>query len=392
MSLIALLPDRKVSLDLLYSSEAHYVLDPGYSFLTLELAFSVGENCAGVGLLLDGTLPDEPTLQQLVRTPNFRELSRTSDCDVTPVDGVWDFRRTFFADHLRTNRGYEGPPSFQIKTVIDDQTVNYMGRTAEVPKFSSRSSSAEAGLTLLRFGGVDLKPGTLYLARVGFYLRRGALYKNRWYSQILQVLASQRLSTDFRTHVYSYSAEVVPALTRLGVADRLERSRLWVTSDPFIGTTNVKSTPTSDIWVVALGSKSINLRSPEMSISYSHATSGLYTQRRDDPQAPYSNAHLQLADVPELSEGLANLSPRQDPLFEIEWAVSLPGVTLRGLGRLLLPLITVAGFGLTLAILADAKEAPKWVPIVLVLLVLVVVVATLRQHSPRMRRFAESLK
>ena len=385
MCLIAVVADKVCDLDVWYASIACYLIDAKYSFVTVELAISPSVDCKEVVLVLDGEPPSTAKRKAIQSGRNFRELIRISQSTVRPSNGVWDFRETIFDSELVTNKGYEGPEEWRVITSIDHDSVLFYGRETAVPRFAGADLRSNRGLSLLTLSGAEIRAGSLALLRVGFFLSRHFVRSGRgWRASLNSWWRTQwrhRPRRTFRTPYYTYSLGDYEALRNLGVARKLDQSRLWLRLEPFTRLDSNRydswrDATSSDLWVVGYGSSGVEIRSPRERLDEELTTRptgyALYTQRDEDPDSPYGQAHLRLGKHFPHLEATASVLPRNDVLADIQWYGEIAGTTIRSYLHHLLVYMALLSLavGLSIAYFGDVRGL---VPILLVAYVVLVV-------------------
>lgn len=377
MSLIAVVGDHDCELEVLYASEAHYLVDVAYSFVTLELAIKAAESCESISIVLDGLIPTANDSERLQSSWNFRELLGMSRCNVRPQGGVWDFRDTFFRPRLLTNRSYEGPDEWrEIAVVRDGRDVRYVGRVAHVPEFRRKRFVGAGSLTLLTLNEAVIVAGEIHVLRLGFFLKRRTRAARRRIVSWLRGLTAYRPQQSFVIRFYSYGDEDEAALRQFGVAERLRRSMLHLTLAPFVelagGLREYADDATSDIWVVGYGPGSATVRLPAMRLDEfalaRRATLGLFTHEEEDEESPFWESHFypRLHNV-ELQRQ-TQVRPRSGN--GIWWDAEFPGITVRGYAEALVP--SMSALAILLAVGGamvsgwPGQVAPILVPVVLI--------------------------
>lgn len=398
MSLVAVLPDRECDLAVLYASEVHYLVDSEYSFVTLELAIETGEDCRALAVVLDGVPPSTTRQAELPNSRNFRELLRISQCTITPNGQVWDFRDSFFDANLVTNRGYEGPDEWsRIVPVEYGHRVRQYGMDWAVPEFTERAFRSDGPISVLDLGQPDFFSSRRIRLRVGFFLTRRRLTEtNRW-KRWWDSHWRHRPRMSFVTRYFTYSSKDYHHFGHLNVINRLQRSSLALTLEPFAGGeyADLARTPTSDLWVVGYGPTGVAVRAPRVRLDEDAVARptgyGLYTQTEENDDSPYWEAHFVPAQHIVQLQAQPRVRPRQDFPFEIQWYGELPGVTARRIAHAGARFLGIPAILLTLINVYAPDQAGALIPVLLALYLVIVILSLWAwHHLPALRRFNDS--
>jgi hypothetical protein len=311
MAILSIFPDRETDLYTYYLEEIHHVFYPQLTFLALEAAICPKEDINKFQLCVHGkVLATKPEIDKIMKTKKaYKKLFKLSSCEIKPKNGIYDFRETWMADNLVTNKGYEGPQEFnQIEDKVTGKKIIYLGCLAEIPtlSFEVEVSAGCSFVNVERTDGKEFSNDVIFPFRLGFFLK--------WPKQIEK---SETGTYSYPIHVFSYSPSEVHQLYGNNIIHKClesDRCRLYFSLAPFIEKyienspslpedklqelVNFKDEPTTDIWFVVYKEDQVTFPTeilegqPELSVR--NSKHGLYTDDNENHDLPYKEYHMQL--------------------------------------------------------------------------------------------------
>jgi len=351
MAIISIFPDRNIKLHTYYLEEVHYVFYPRLTYLALEGAICPEDTINQFQFCVHGGIIwDNSEIANIMETKRaYKELFDLSKCSITPQNGIYDFRNTWFQEDLITNKGYEGPREFnQIEVTVLGQSIKYYGCSAETPllRFDVEASDICSFVNVSRQDEDDFSGNSIFPFRLGFFLQ--------WPRQE-SVEKDDKGYYKYPLHVFTYTSSEQDQLRRRPLISnflRPDRCNLYVSLDPFVSKyiqeseqpanekmqelDKYRDEPTTDIWFVVRKEDDAFLPTellegqPEKSLRPTRH--GLYsdTQTRD---LPYKEYHLHLKLNIRAYSQTRHINPHLHDLtsVEVSWFISFFSFNLKSL-------------------------------------------------------------
>lgn len=234
MALIGVVGDTNARVDVLALSEAHYIVDMDYTFITEEFLIKTSANMQCLYACVHGELPSQhEEIERVSRRWSFMALLRHGHNDVNPLNGIYDHSGTWQLQ-TDTNMYYEGPGPFKKVQPIagrPESEKRIYGCPCHIVAINCVPRRTAFGSVIeitRRAPSADFQADAIYALRFAYYLKRPTF--NRPLAHRLLFMPYGQ----YKAHVFSYPQEAVLGLQTEGMLGKLQSSRLHLTLSPFV--------------------------------------------------------------------------------------------------------------------------------------------------------------